>query len=115
MADRTRLVHIAAETTFSTDPDSDGSDYLPLQCVEVGYPDDRLELENREEKNGRNEDSEEEPTADGSGLDLTWRGRGFAAYGGSVDGTSPPANDAIDLMLRNALGVPIETAGEGVG
>lgn len=112
MADRTRAFHVVAESTYSTDPDADGSDYLPLHSFDVGYPNDGLELEDGEFKTGRNEASEEIPNGDGGTIDVGWYAQGFTTSAG--DAASVPTADGVDLMLNNALGTPITYIGEGV-
>lgn len=112
-ASRIRALHLAAEGTYGTDPDSDGSDYLPLRCTGLFDPVDGTEIENVGGATGRNEPPEMTVTRSGAKLDLVIPLYGYAT--GSGDGDAAPTTDVLDLVFNNAYGAAIQaTGGEGV-
>ncbi len=112
-ASRITAVYLAAESTFGVDPDSDGSDYLPIRFDGVADPVDATEIEEIGNASGRNEPAELQVTRSGAKLSLTIPLYGYAA--GSGDGDAAPTADVLDLLLANVCGTALQaTGGEGV-
>ena len=112
-ASRITAVYLAAESTFGVDPDSDGSDYLPIRFDGVADPVDATEIEEIGNASGRNEPAELQVTRSGAKLSLTIPLFGYAA--GSGDGDAAPTADVLDLLLANVCGAALQaTGGEGV-
>lgn len=110
---RVRAVWLAAESTYGSDPDSDGSDYAALRVDGEPDPQDGTEIEDVGNDSGRNEPPELVITRSGAKLDLAIPLYGYATTSG--DGDSAPTADALDLVLANAFGAAIQaTGGEGV-
>jgi hypothetical protein len=111
---RVRAIHLAQMGAWQTDPDADGSDYLPLNFDGMPDPVDGTESEEVAAASGRNEPGEIIITRSGGKLDLAIPFRGYAA--GSGDGDAAPTADVIDYVFANAFGTAIQaTGGEGVG
>lgn len=112
-ASRITAVYLAAESTYGTDPDADGSDYLPIRFDGVADPVDATEIEEVGNASGRNEPAELVVTRSGARLDLTIPLYGYAA--GSGDGDAAPTADVLDLLLANLCGAALQAnGGEGV-
>lgn len=112
-ASRITAVYLAAESTFGVDPDSDGSDYLPIRFDGLADPVDATEIEEIGNASGRNEPAELQVTRSGAKLSLTIPLYGYAA--GSGDGDAAPTADVLDLLLANVCGTALQaTGGEGV-
>jgi hypothetical protein len=112
-ASRITAVYLAAESTYGVDPDSDGSDYLPIRFDGVADPVDATEIEEVGNASGRNEPAELQVTRSGAKLSLTIPLYGYAA--GSGDGDAAPTADVLDLLLANVCGTALQaTGGEGV-
>ena len=110
---RVRAVYLAAESTYGTDPDSDGSDYVALRVNGEPEPVDGTEVEDVGNASGRNAPNDLVITRSGAKLDLEIPLYGYATSSG--DGTAAPTADALDLILANALGAAVQaSAGEGV-
>src|SRR5688572_18138255 len=113
MTDPQRRVYLAAELAWSTDPDADGSDYLPVPIKNRPYPVNGQVLEETNYATGGDAPTESIPTQDASSLDLEIAMGGYATASG--DGAAAPTADVIDLILANGLGVSIDSfGGEGV-
>lgn len=112
-ASRITAVYLAAESTYGVDPDSDGSDYLPIRFDGLADPVDATEIEEIGNASGRNEPAELQVTRSGAKLSLTIPLYGYAA--GSGDGDAAPTADVLDLLLANVCGTALQaTGGEGV-
>lgn len=112
-ASRIRACHLAAESTYGSDPDSDGSDYLPIRCTGKFDPVDGTEIEDVGGATGRNEPPELTVTRSGAKLDLVIPLYGYGTASG--DGDAAPTTDVLDLVFNNAFGAAIQsTGGEGV-
>lgn len=110
---RITAVYLAAESTYGVDPDSDGSDYLPIRFDGAADPVDATEIEEVGNASGRNEPAELVITRSGARLDLTIPLFGYAT--GSGDGDAAPTADVLDLLLANLCGAALQaTGGEGV-
>lgn len=109
---RKRGLYIAAESTFGTDPDSDGSDYVPIWTESIGMIASGRALLDGQYSTGRNAPTAQVLGPDGGTLDFTTPLLGLSAAAG--DGASPPSADWLDLLLNSCLGTGTARDGEGL-
>jgi hypothetical protein len=104
--------YIAPEVTFGTDPDADGSDYLPLQVQGAPFASDDYVMEDSDYATGRNRHTEMTPVAQSATASLEMPLTGLSAY--ANDGTAPPTADGLDLILNSIFGTGSTFSGEGL-
>lgn len=105
-------VYVAAESTFGSDPDTDGSDYLPLQVQGAPYASDDTVMEDSDYATGRNRHTAMVPVVGGASTSLETVLTGLNAF--ADDGSAPPAADALDLIFNAAFGSGSTFSGEGL-
>ena len=106
---------IAAESTYGTDPDSDGSDYKFVPALVVPRPVDEKRVLATDYATGRQYATAPISGADGwslPGLEIPLIGLLTAADDGSP--ASGVADDWLDIFLESIFGNQDTTAGEGV-
>lgn len=114
MADRTRkrALWLATESTYGTEPDSDGSDYVGVPCFEIGdLSDERDHLETNYQ-NGENYPTAMLPGRDGWSLTFVTPWIGLPTAAG--DGSTPSVDDWLDKLLDHIFGSTTSFGGEGV-
>jgi hypothetical protein len=104
---------VAPESTFATDPDADGSDYLFVPQMDAQFPSDTQRLEDPNYSYNVDVPSSLVPVQAGAELQLTVPAVGYAAASG--DGAAAPTQDWLDKLLANAFGSVTSLGGEGVG
>lgn len=105
-------VYFAQESTFATDPDSDGSDYLPLNADGLVIPVEDTQLQETNYQTGRGDPTGALVMASSGALQIEWPLTGLST--GASDGVSPPTKDVQDLIFEAAFGAPAVIAGEGL-
>lgn len=105
---RASALWIAAESTYGTDPDTDGSDYLPVRTLNLGVVTDALAVIPTDYAIGKNHPTPNERGTDGATLTFEVPAHGYAAAGGN--GVTP-TTDFLDLLLNNFLGTAAAIAG----
>lgn len=111
---RIRALYIAAESTYGTDPDSDGSDYVPVWTDgQISPLASGRALLDGQYSTGRNAPTSQVVGPDGGTIEFTTPLLGLSAAAG--DSASPPAADWLDLLLNSCLGTGTARDGEGLG
>lgn len=105
-------VYVAAESAYGSDPDTDGSDYLPLQVQGAPYASDDYVMEDSDYATGRNRHTAMVPVVGGASASLETVLTGLSAL--ADDGDAPPALDALDLIFNAAFGAGSTFSGEGL-
>lgn len=108
--ERRRMLHIMAESSFATDPDSDGSSYLYVPAEGITY-EDGLEIITTSYSTGRNYATESEAGADGGSITFQTPLLGLSTAAGAGVNASSVTDDWLDVLLSSALGVQATTAG----
>lgn len=114
MAVRTnsRGLWVARESTFDTDPDSDGSDYLAVPAFQIGDLVDGKKPIPVRHTTGRPFPTGYVPGIDSWSMTVELPLIGLAAAAG--DGATPGSDDWLDKFLQNFMGTQATTNGEGV-
>lgn len=116
MRTRKRRLYVWTESTYGTDPDADGSDYVQVPALEIGDLKDGLELLETGYLTGRaHARTAPIPGRDGWSFDVTVPLIGLATAAGDGVSTSTVAGDWLDVFLDHIFGAGTDTVGEGVG
>lgn len=107
-----KSLYLAAESTYGTDPSTNGSGYTPIPAMPVGEIVDELEQLATNYSTGRLHDTAPVVGPDGASLSFTVPLIGLSAEAG--DGASPPADDWLDIILTHIFGAQTKLDGEGV-
>lgn len=95
-------LYVLVESTFGTDPDTDGSDYLSVPCTNLSILKDQLALIETNYFTGRDRSTTPIVGADGASFDIEVPFIGLSTSAGN--GASPPAADWFDTLLLNYFG-----------
>lgn len=103
---------VMTESSYGTDGGDDGSGYTFLPASNLSLVTDNLALLDTNWDLGRNFPTAKIAGRDlwGAEFDLPWTGLGTAAG----DGSSPPAEDYLDLILKHILATSTTADGEGL-
>lgn len=108
--ERRRMLHIMAESSFATDPDSDGSSYLYVPAEGISY-EEGTEILSTTYSTGRNYPTESEVGADGGSITFQTPLLGLSAACGAGTNASSVTDDWLDVLLSATFGVQATTAG----
>lgn len=112
MVDKERRILWADENSFSVDPSTDGSGYSSVPSMVIGENNDETEILDTDYNTGRAYPTAPIGGAEGGNFPFEMPFYGLATAAG--DGTSPPAIDVLDRILRNPLGTVATRDGETV-
>lgn len=108
--ERRRMLHIMAESSFATDPDSDGSSYLYVPAEGISY-EEGTEILTTAYSTGRNYGTEAEVGADGGSITFQTPLLGLASAAGAGVNASTITEDWLDVLLSATFGASATTAG----
>lgn len=108
--ERRRMIHIAHESSFAVDPDSDGSDYLYVPAEGISYT-EGTEILTTAYSTGRNYATESEVGADGGEVTFSTPLLGLSSAAGAGVNASTVTADWLDRLLEATFGVAATTAG----
>lgn len=111
--ERRRQIHIAAEGTFATDPDADGSSYYYVPAEGITY-EEQTEIIETAYSTGRNHPTEGEVGAQGHTVTFSVPLIGLASAAGNGVNASTVTDDWLDVLLTSIFGVQSTTEGEAV-
>tara|TARA_Y100000310_G_scaffold340834_1_gene437960 strand:+ start:7302 stop:8501 length:1200 start_codon:yes stop_codon:yes gene_type:complete len=104
---------IAAESTFATDPDTDGSDYTAVPVTEpVGFPAAGKTPVETHYATGRNRATSPIAGAGTGEVSFKVPFKGLSGAAGDSTNASSVSDDYLDLLLKNAWGNPANTEGD---
>lgn len=107
-------IHLMRETGgFGVIPDDTGAAGLFLPARRGGYPQSEKQVIRLLYASGRNKQAKGKPGKDGGALPVTCDLYGFSTSE-LTPGQSPPAEDALDLVLRSLMGDPTESDADTV-
>lgn len=108
-----RAIYVAAESTYSTDPDSDGSDYLYVPAMELGLLQDGKTQLPTGYFTGRNYETAPIAGTDGWTFDVTVPMIGLSTA--STTGNTPSATeDWFGTLMKHTFGTVTQSAGVAV-
>jgi hypothetical protein len=99
---RKKALYVVAEATFGTDPDADGSDYLPIPAQDLSDLKDDLELIETNYFTGRARSTTPIVGRDGASFTFKVPFQGYGTAAGN--GAAPAAVDYLDTMLLHIFG-----------
>lgn len=102
-----------AESTFGSDPDSDGSSYLVGSIIGNPLPSDEYQLAETNYATGRNRDTAAVPAVDLASIPLEMPMVGLSAAATDASPT-PTAVDFVDTIVTSALGASATVVGDGL-
>lgn len=111
--ERKRQIHFMAESTFATDPDSDGSSYLYCPAEGITY-EEQTEIIETAYSTSRNFPTEGEVGAQGHTVSFSVPLIGLASAAGNGVNASTVTNDWLDVLLLSIFGAQTTTEGEAV-
>lgn len=107
-----RAIYALVESTFSTDPDTDGSDYLSIPAYVVGDLKDELQLLVTDYQMGRDRSTTPQVGPDGASFDFETP---YIGYGDALGaGEMSPAADWFDTLLLHFFGSTSVVAGVAI-
>lgn len=112
MANTTVNFYVAPESTFGTDPDSDGSDYLACQVEGKPLVQSDLVVAPAGYATGRNR--EQVYLVGQDGAQVTTQHPLVSLSAVASDGQAPPTADWLDAIVSAALGAGTSKSGEGL-
>jgi len=111
--ERKRQIHFMAESTFATDPDSDGSSYLYCPAEGITY-EEQTEIIETAYSTGRNFPTEGEVGAQGHTVSFSVPLIGLSTAAGNGVNASTVTADWLDTLLLSIFGSQSTTEGESV-
>ena len=111
--ERKRQIHFMAESTYATDPDSDGSSYLYCPAEGITY-EEQTEILETAYSTGRNFPTEGEVGAQGHTVTFSAPLIGLASAVGNGVNASTVTDDWLDVLLTSIFGAQSTTEGESV-
>lgn len=108
----TAALYVAPESTYGTDPDSDGSDYLACQVIGKPMVQSDLQVVPSNYATGRNRQQVHLVGRDGATLPTEHPLISLSAV--ASDGVAPPTADWMDAIVSAALGAATSKSGEGL-
>jgi hypothetical protein len=111
--ERKRQIHIMAESTYATDPDSDGSSYLYVPAEGITY-EEQTEIIETAYSTSRNFPTEAEVGAQGHSVTFSVPLIGLASAAGNGTDASTVTADWLDTLLLHVFGSSSTTEGESV-
>jgi hypothetical protein len=112
MTTTTVSLYVAPETTFGSDPDADGSDYLACQITGKPLVQTALQVVESGYATGRNRRQVYLVGRDGASLSTEHPLISLASV--ASDGAAPPSADWLDAIISAALGSATSKSGEGL-
>lgn len=109
---RRKNIYVMAESSFATDPDSDGSDYLEIPAMEISDLSDGLEILDTDYMTKRPYPTAPIPGRDGFEFSITVPMIGLPFYGADGGG-APATTDWFDTLLEHVWGTRRNLEGEG--
>ena len=111
--ERKRQIHIMAESTYATDPDSDGSSYLYVPAEGITY-EEQTEIIETAYSTSRNFPTEGEVGAQGHSVTFSVPLIGLSTAAGNGTDASTVTADWLDTLLLHVFGASSTTEGESV-
>lgn len=109
-----RALYVAAESTYDTNPDADGSDYLYVPCLTLGDIVDGFEHLPTDYQTGRGFPTAPEAGVDRWTLEFSVPLYGMSDYAETGAAASATSDDFLDTLLNHVFGTRTSTSGVGL-
>ena len=111
---RKRALYVDVATTYGTDDDQDGSDYLAIPCLDIGdLSEDKAPIPTNY-RTGRQWDTAPIAGPDGWSFSFSTPVIGLLTAAGDTVNASAKTNDWLDLLLTHIFGTQATTIGDAI-